>query len=74
MDTDLILILGLLLIVFAIPAVMSAYSDSRRPFAPAATLLIAAGMIVFAHVRHPGGYAPREVPEVFFTVIGRYMP
>lgn len=74
MDTDLVLILGLLLIVFAIPAAMSAYSDSRLPVAPAATLLIAAGMIAFAHISHPGGYAPREVPDVFFTVVGRYLP
>ncbi|TDK42373.1 hypothetical protein [Antarcticimicrobium luteum] len=74
MDPDLILVLGLMLIVFAIPAAISAYSDNRPPVAPAATLLIAAGMILFAHIRHPVGYAPRDVADVFFTVIGRYMP
>jgi len=74
MDSDLFLILGLVLIVFAIPAAMSAYSDDRRPIAPAGTLLIAAGMIAYAHVTHPGGYAPSDVPDVFFSVIGRVIP
>ena len=74
MDTDLVLVLGLVLVVFAIPAAMSAYSDNRRPIAPLATLLISAGMIAYAYVTHPGGYAPGDVPEVFFAVVGRYMP
>ncbi|TDE36228.1 hypothetical protein [Antarcticimicrobium sediminis] len=74
MDTDLVLILGLILVFFAIPAAMSAYSDNRPPLAPAATLLIAGGMIAYAYLAHPAGYTMRDVPEVFFTVVGRYLP
>lgn len=73
MDSDLVLILGLILVALAIPAAMSALSDGRRPIAPAATLLIAVGLIVYAHVSHPGGYAVRDVPGVFYSVVGRVM-
>lgn len=73
MDSDLVLVLGLILVGLAIPAAMSAHSDGRRPIAPAATLLIAVGLIAFAYVAHPGGYAVRDVPGVFYSVVGRFM-
>ncbi|MGD9863135.1 MAG: hypothetical protein AB7S99_07975 [Pseudodonghicola sp.] len=74
MDFDLILVLGLGVLLFSIPAAVSAYSDGRRPTLPALSLLIGAGMVGFAYVSHPGGYALSALPEVFFTVVGRYMP
>jgi len=73
MDTDLVLILGLILIGLAIPAAMSSHSDGRRPVAPIATILIAVGMIVYAQLSHSEGYALRDVPDVFYTVVGRYI-
>ena len=73
MDSDLVLVLGLVLVVLAIPAAMSAFSDGRRPIAPAATLVIAVCLIAFAHVSHPGGYAVRDVPGVFYSVVGRVL-
>ncbi len=74
MDTDLVFILGVLMVLFSIPAAMSAYSDGRLPIAPAATVVIACAMMLYAHWAHPGGYALGDIPEVFFTVIGRYLP
>lgn len=73
MDTDLILTLGLMLSVFSIPAMMSAYSDSRRLRAPALIVLIAGGMILFALTTRPGGYRLAEIPEVFYSVVARYL-
>lgn len=72
MDTDLILVLGLVVVFFAIPALVSAYSDGRRLRAPTAALLIGVGLMVFAYVVHPGGYRLEQMPDVFFGVIGRY--
>ncbi|MGE4328030.1 MAG: hypothetical protein AB7E21_18265 [Pseudodonghicola sp.] len=72
MDTDLILVLGLVVVFFAIPALVSAFSDERRLRAPTVALLIGGGAMVYAYVAHPGGYTLEQLPDVFFGVIGRY--
>ncbi|MCA0871665.1 hypothetical protein LCL97_12575 [Seohaeicola saemankumensis] len=74
MDTDLIFILGLVLAALSVPATMSAISDGRAPRAPILIILIAGAMIVYAVHTHPGGYAFADIPDVFFGVIGRYLP
>jgi hypothetical protein len=73
MDTDLLLILGLCLSALAIPAVLSAISDSHPPRAAAIAFLLGGGMVVYALMQNPGGYTIAEIPNVFFTVIGRYI-
>lgn len=72
MDTDLILVIGLILGLLAIPGIMSSVSENRAPRAPILTILIAAGMITFAFVTHPGGYTLEEIPDVFYRVVGKY--
>ena len=74
MDTDIILIAGIVLGALSIPAMLSAISDGNAPRVPVFMILISGAMIVFAFVMHPGGYAISDVPDVFFSVIGRYMP
>ncbi|MDK3017008.1 hypothetical protein [Pseudodonghicola flavimaris] len=74
MDTDLILVLGAVVAFFAIPAMVSAYSDRRRLTLPLLSLGIGVAMMGFAFVMHPDGYDLAGLPEVFFGVIGRYMP
>lgn len=74
MDTDIILIAGIVLGALSIPAMLSAISDGNAPRAPVFMILISGAMIVFAFAMHPGGYAFSDVPDVFFTVIGRYLP
>lgn len=74
MDTDLALVLGLVLAALAVPAAVSAYSDRRVPRAPALTILIAGGLIIYAVMMRPGGYALNEIPDVFFGVVARFMP
>ena len=74
MDTDLILVLGLIVVFFAIPALVSAFSDNRRLTAPAISLLIGVCIVAYAYVSHPGGYALAQIPDVLFGVVGRYLP
>lgn len=70
-DSDLILVIGIILAVLSIPAMLSAFSESRAPRAPIVTILIAGAMILYAVKTHPGGYAISDVPHVFFEVVGR---
>ena len=74
MDSDLALVLGLVVAALSIPSVLSALSDRRAPRASALTILIAGALILYAVQTHPGGYALGDVPDVFVHVVARYMP
>jgi len=74
MDTDLALVIGIVIAAFSIPSILSALSDKRAPRASAITILIAGGLIVFAIQGKPGGYKLEQLPDVFVNVIARYMP
>ena len=73
MDTDLALILGIVLGGLSIPSILSAISETRPPRTSSLVLLAAAGLIAYAMVSHPGGYRLEQVPDVFFTVLGRFI-
>ncbi len=74
MDQDLALILGLLVAGFGTIGVLSAISDGRGPRASAITILIAGGLIIYALITKPGGYTIAQIPDVFFTVLARFIP
>ena len=74
MDTDLALVLGLILGGLTIPSVLSAFSDRRAPRASAVTVLIAGALILYAVVAKPGGYSLAQIPDVFFGVLARFIP
>ena len=74
MDSDLALVIGLVLAALTVPSILSALSDKRAPRASAITILIAGGLIVFAVQDKPGGYQLAQLPDVFVNVIARYMP
>jgi hypothetical protein len=74
LDTDLALVLGSIIAALSIPSILSALSDKRAPRASAITVLIAGGLIVFAVQGKPGGYRMEQLPDVFVSVIARYLP
>lgn len=74
MDTDLILILGLILGAMSGVGILSAVSDGRGPRASALSILIAGGMVIYALTAKPGGYALQDIPDVFYSVVARFVP
>lgn len=74
MDTDLALVLGIVIGAFSIPSVLSAMSDRRAPRASALTILIGGGLILYAVQTKAGGYTIEQIPTVFTNVVARYMP
>ncbi len=74
MDPDLALTLGLVIAAFSVPSILSALSDRRAPRASALTVLIGGGLILYAIQGKPGGYAMAQIPDVFVSVVGRYLP
>ncbi len=73
MDADTALVIGLGIAVFAIPAMVSAYSDGRAPRVAAFAVLLSGALVVWALVEKPGGYRLADVPEAVISVIGRLL-
>ena len=74
MDPDLALVIGVVLGVLSVPSILSALSDKRAPRASAITVLIAGGLILLAIQSKPGGLEMEQIPDIFVSVIARYMP
>lgn len=72
LDTDLLLVIGIVLGALSIPSLLSAYSESRAPRAGAVIVLVSGVLILVALTRHAAGYSFAEIPDVFLRVIGRY--
>ncbi len=73
MDSDLMLIIGLVLAVLSVPAILSAYSEGRPPRVATFTIIAAGALVVWAIKSHPGGYRIEEIPEVFVRVVARFL-
>ena len=73
MDTDLILVIGIIVTALSIPSLLAAYSESRAPRTGAVMLLIGGVLIVVALTRHGPGYTFAEIPGLFVSVLGRYL-
>ena len=70
MDMDRLLMLGLGLIGLSLPAILSAWSESRAPRVGAVTLVAGAAVSLHAMTHKPGGYRLADLPDVFYSVIG----
>jgi len=66
---DLALVLGLVISGFSIPAIVSAFSDSRAPRAAALMVLIGGSLVAWAVIEKPGGYTMDQIPDVFMKVV-----
>jgi hypothetical protein len=73
MDTDLLLITGLVVTVLAVPSVISAFSESRPPRAAAILFLIGGTLIAVALTQGTIKYSMAELPDVLARVIARYL-
>ncbi len=73
MDTDLFLVIGLVMVGLSIPSLLAAFSESRPPRTGAIMILIGGVLIIVALTQHRPGYSFAELPDVFYRVIGRYL-
>ncbi|MBN9886856.1 hypothetical protein [Salipiger abyssi] len=70
MSPDHLLVLGLFLAVIAVPAMLSAYSDGRRPFVGAVVAVVAVAVLLHGNTKQPDGYRLADVPDAVYGVIG----
>ena len=69
---DLDLVIGIIIAGFAVPSLMGAWIDRRRPFVGLLALVGGCGLIALAYVQSSEGYTLAEVPEAFIRVIAYY--
>ncbi len=69
MQSDLYLVIGIVVGVLAFPSLIGAFSQSRPPRAAAVMVVISGVLIVLAVRSHPGGYKLEDVPRAFTRVI-----
>lgn len=72
-DPDLALVVGLGLVLLSLLSIAAAWIDARLPVTGGAILAIGLMLIALAIIVNPFGYSFRTLPDVIFTVLGRYV-
>ncbi len=70
---DLSLVVGLVLVVFAVPSIMGAMSNRRTPRAAAIAIVVGGGLILYAVGQTPGGYDLADIPNAFVRVVNHFL-
>ncbi len=73
MEPDVMLITGLGLAVISLPAILSAWADRRPPRIGGLVLVGGLCLAGFAASQKEGGYVPSDVPDVFYSLVGRIL-
>lgn len=73
MNTDIILVSGVVLGVFSVPSILSAISEGRAPRVAAFTIVSAGALILYAIKTHPGGYSLNDIPGAFVRVVAQFL-
>ena len=72
MDTDLFLVIGIVLGILCIPSMLSAYTEGRAPRTASSMVLIAGGLITLAITEKTPPYSFAQIPDVFLRVFSRF--
>ena len=73
MDTDLIIVVGIVAMLLAVPSLLSSLVDGTVPRTGAILVLIGGVLIAVALSQHTRNYTFAELPSVFMRVIGRFL-
>lgn len=73
MDADLFFVIGLVLLVLALPALVGAYADNRAPRAAAILVMVGGGLVALAVHERPGAYGLGAIPDAFVRVVARVL-
>lgn len=74
MDLDTMLVVGLVLTLFSVPALMAAWAESRPLYFRAGVLVVAIGLVAWPYVRSPDEYSPENWMDISLTVAARIIP
>ena len=66
---DLLLVVGLVIAVFAVPSIFGAIANRRSPRVAAIAVVVGGGLSGLAYSQRPGGYALEDIPQAFIRVV-----
>ena len=66
---DLIMVMGVVVLALAFPAMVGAFSRGAPPRAAMLAIFAGGVMIIYANSARPGGYSVAEMPQLFLRVI-----
>ncbi|MFN3661490.1 hypothetical protein [Yoonia sp.] len=69
MESDLIIVGGMVAVIIGITALVSAITDLRWPWVALVLFLTGGGAIAYAAVNNPGRYAIDRLDEPIFNVV-----
>ncbi len=72
MNTDLILVIGIVIGVLTVPSILSAVLEGSAPRAASVSAVISGGLIVYAVYTNPGGYDVNDLPRLFRGVFSSF--
>lgn len=73
MTYDTFFVVGLFILVLAVPAILGAFRRGEAPRVPAILLLIGGGLIVVAIGAKPNAYSISTIPQVIDSVISHFI-
>ena len=74
MDSDLIMVAGILILMLSIPSAISAYADGRGPWVALVVVILGAAALGWGWQNHPTEMTLTEVPHVIIRVLARVIP
>lgn len=73
MQADLMMVIGVTVIFFAIPAFVSAWSDREAPRFAALSAFLGTALCFYATTVKPGGFPLSDVPMAFVNVVAQIL-
>lgn len=70
-DTDLFVVMGLIVALVAAPAIIGAISEERIPYIGLAGLIVGGALLGAGIVFSPNGYNLSHVPHSFVEILAR---
>lgn len=73
MDTDLFVVVGILLAAFALPSALASYAEGVFPKMALTTLAFGAFIALIGAVFSPDGYGFSRIPHSFVEILARIL-
>lgn len=68
MQTDFMLVGGVIMVVASLPALLNSYSRGQGPGAWAAMMIAGLALVTVVMTRNPGTYSVETLPDAFWRV------
>ncbi len=72
-DTDLFVVVGLLVAALSLPSALSAFADERFPTVALVVIALGLGTVALGFYGAQGGYSLARIPHSFVEILARIL-